>query len=96
MLLEYLKIRFHSVSMTEENIIYEDKRYKFYEDRIYSKTRFEYLIKRESRKGNGRGKNKNEYYSFSHITKGAEYKGVKTVAIEYPITMDKINSVYLA
>ena len=96
MLLEYLKIRFHSVSMTEENIIYEDKRYKFYEDRIYSKTRFEYLIKRESRKGNGRGKNKNEYYSFSHITKGAEYKGVKTVAIEYPITMEKINSVYLA
>ena len=96
MLLNHLKIRFHSVSMTEENIIYEDKRYKFYEDRIYSKTRFEYLIKRESRKGNGRGKNKNEYYSFSHITKGAEYKGVKTVAIEYPITMDKINSVYLS
>jgi hypothetical protein len=96
MLLEYLKIRFHSVSMTEENIIYEDKRYKFYEDRIYSKTRFEYLIKRESRKGNGRGKNKNEYYSFSHITKGAEYNGVRTVAIEYPITMEKINSVYLA
>jgi len=96
MLLNHLKIRFHSVSMTEENIIYEDKRYKFYEDRIYSQIRFEYLIKRKSRRGNGRGKNKNEYYSLSHITKGAEYKGVRTVAIEYPITMEKINSVYLS
>jgi len=96
MLLNHLKIRFHSVSMTEENIIYEDKRYKFYEDRIYSQIRFEYLIKRKSRRGNGRGKNKNEYYSLSHITKGAEYKGVRTVAIEYPITMEKINLIYLS
>ena len=95
MLLRYLKIKFLYVSMTEENIIYEDKRYKFYEDKIYSQVRFDYLQKRVTRRGNGRGVNKDIYFLFSYITKGPEYKGVRTVSIEYPITMDKINSVYL-
>ena len=81
MLLEkYLKINFYSVSMSEE-IIYEDKRYKFYEDKIYGKTRFQYLQHRMNK--NGR--------NWSFITVGNQ----KLFQIDYPISMDKIQSIYL-
>ena len=96
MLLRYLKIIFDYVSMTEENILYEDSRYKFYEDRIYSKTRFQYLQIMVRRDGNGRGQYKDTRVLSSFITKGPASKGVRTVLIRYPLTMEKINSVYLS
>jgi len=80
----------------EDGILYEDSRYKFYEDRIYSKTRFEDLQIYIKRDGSGRGKYKDTRVSSSFITKGPAYKGVKVVMIKYPITMEKINLIYLS
>ena len=77
--------------MTTE-IIYEDKRYIFYEDKIYSKTRFHDIKIYLAGRGNGRGKfiTQRRYWSF--ITKGNH----NIYQIDYPITMERINSVYLA
>jgi hypothetical protein len=90
MLLNHLKIIYSSLSMTEE-IIYEDKRYKFYEDKIYGKTRFQYLKIYLAGRGNGRGKfiTQRRYWSF--ITKGNN----DIRQIDYPITMERIQKVYL-
>jgi len=66
--------------MTTE-IIYEDKRYKFYEDKIYGKTRFQYLRHRFNKSG--------RHWSF--ITTGNQ----KLFQMDYPITMENIQSVYL-
>ena len=75
-----------------EEIIYEDKRYKFYENRIYSKTRFHDLEIYLNGRGNGRGKFLKEQRYWSFITKGNQ----KIFQIDYPITMEKINLVYLS
>ena len=91
MLLKYLKINLYSVSMTTE-IIYEDKRYKFYEDRIYGKTRFPYIKIYMNGRGNGRGKFLKEPRYWSFITKGNQ----KIFQIDYPITMERINDIYLS
>jgi len=55
--------------MTEE-IIFEDKRYKFYEDKIYGKTRFQYLKIYLAGRGNGRGKFLTQRRYWSFITTG--------------------------
>ena len=91
MLLEkYLKIIYSSLSMTEE-IIYEDKRYKFYEDKIYGKTRFQYLKIYLAGRGNGRGKFLTQRRYWSFITTGNQ----NIYQIDYPITMESIQKVYL-
>ncbi len=74
-----------------EEIIYEDKRYKFYENRIYGKTRFHDLKIYLNGRGNGRGEFRTEQRYWSFITKGNH----KIFQIDYPITMESINSVYL-
>ena len=76
--------------MTEE-IIFEDKRYKFYEDKIYGKTRFQYIKIYLAGRGNGRGKfiTQRRYWSF--ITTGNQ----NIYQIDYPITMESIQKVYL-
>lgn len=75
-----------------EGIIYEDKRYKFYENRIYGKTRFHDLKIYLAGRGNGRGKFLKERRYWSFITKGNH----QIFQIDYPITMERINSVYLS
>ena len=75
-----------------EEIIFEDRRYKFYEDKIYGKTRFQYLKIYANGRGNGRGKFLKEQRNWSFITKGNQ----KIFQIDYPITMERINSVYLS
>ena len=77
---DYLKINYSSVSMSEE-IIFEDKRYIFYEDKIYGKTRFQYLQHRFNKNG--------RHWSF--ITTGNQ----KLFQLDYPITMESIQSIYL-
>lgn len=77
--------------MTTE-IIYEDKRYKFYEDKIYSKTRFHDIKIYLAGRGNGRGKFLTERRYWSFITTGNQ----NILQIDYPITMERINSVYLS
>lgn len=64
-----------------EEIIFEDKRYKFYEDKIYGKTRFQYLQYRLNKSGK----------AWSFITVGNQ----KLYQIDYPINMNKIQSIYL-
>lgn len=78
--------------MTEENIIYEDKRYTFCEDRIYSKTRYYDIKIYLNGRGNGRGEFVKTQRYWSFITKGDQ----QIFQIDYPITMQKINSVYLS
>jgi hypothetical protein len=64
-----------------EEIIYEDKRYKFYEDKIYGKTRFQYLRHRFNKNG--------RHWSF--ITIG----NCKLLQMDYPISMENIQCIYL-
>ncbi len=75
----------------EDKLIYEDKRYKFYEDKIYGKTRFQYLKIYLNGRGNGRGKFLKEQRYWSFITTGNQ----KIFQIDYPITMENIQSIYL-
>ena len=76
--------------MTTE-IIYQDKQYIFYEDRIRSKTRFYDLKIYLNGRGNGRGKFLKAQRNWSFITTGNK----KSYQIDYPITMENIQSVYL-
>jgi hypothetical protein len=83
--------------MTTE-IIYEDRRYKFYEDKIYGKTRFQYLKIYANGRGNGRGKFLKEQRNWSFITTGKHSMSStnqKIFQIDYPITMENIQSIYL-
>ncbi len=78
-----------------EEIIYEDRKYKFYENRIYSKTRFHDLEIYLNGRGNGRGKflKEKRYWSF---IRNYQPDSPHIKQIDYPITMERINSVYLS
>ena len=80
--------------MTEETIIYEDRKYKFYENRIYSKTRFHDLEIYLNGRGNGRGKFRTQKRYWSFI-RNYQPNNPRIKQINYPITMESINSVYL-
>ena len=81
--------------MTEEIIIYEDNKYKFYENRIYSQTRFHYLEIYLNGRGRGNGRLVKPKRRWSFIRNFKQGKGV-IKQIDYPITMERINSVYLS
>ena len=74
-----------------EEIIYEDKRYIFYENRIYGKTRFQNIKTYLAGRGNGRGKFLTERRYWSFITTGNQ----RIFQIDYPITMETVQKVYL-
>ncbi len=81
--------------MTEEIIIYEDDNYTFYENRIYSKTRWEDL---KRYKGGINAKEpygfligKNYWWSYLQNKKGGKRKFYRA---EFPLTLESLSKIY--
>tara|TARA_Y100001973_G_C5173104_1_gene320266 strand:+ start:561 stop:812 length:252 start_codon:yes stop_codon:yes gene_type:complete len=79
----------------EEKIIYQDNKYIFYENRIYSKTRWEYLkrykggVNAHSPYGFITGKN----YWWSYL--GVKQDGKrKFYRAEFPLTLERLSKIY--
>ena len=81
--------------MSEENIIYEDDNYIFYENSIYSKRCYKYLIKRKGGKGatNCNGFITNLNYWWSHL-QTPNSKKRKWYRVKYPISLESLSEVY--
>lgn len=81
--------------MSEENIIYEDDNYIFYENKIYSKRCYKYLIKRKGGKGakTSLGFINGVNFWWSHL-QTPKSKMKKWYRITYPITLESLSEVY--
>jgi hypothetical protein len=80
----------------EENIIYEDDNYIFYENSIYSKRCYKYLIKRKGGKGaiTSDGYINGVNYWWSHLQTPISKKS-KWYRVKYPITLESLKEVYI-
>jgi hypothetical protein len=80
--------------MSEENIIYEDDNYIFYENKIYSKICYKYLIKRKGGKGatTSDGFINGVNFWWSHLQTNT--KRNKWYRVRYPITFESLTEVY--
>jgi hypothetical protein len=81
--------------MSEENIIYQDNNYIFYEDKIYSKRCYKYLKKRKGGKGatNSNGFVYAQTFWWSHL-QTPKSKKKKWYRVRYPITLESLSEVY--
>jgi hypothetical protein len=81
--------------MSEENIIYQDDYYIFYEDKIYSKRCYKYLKKYKGGPGakttDGFIVNLNFWWSYLQTPKTKKGKWYR---IRYPITLESLSEVY--
>ena len=81
--------------MSEEIIIYEDDNYTFYENRIYSKTRWEDLKRYKGGTGakttNGFITDVNYWWSHLAIKKGGKRKFYRA---EFPLTLESLSKIY--
>jgi hypothetical protein len=80
--------------MTEENIIYQDDHYIFYENKIYSKRCYKYLKKYKGGKG-AKTTIGFHYYNFwwSYL-QTPKSKKTKWYRLRYPITLESLKEVY--